>query len=160
MTPDPRVMQGDRTVWTVGHSDRRLDELVALLRSAGVRRLVDVRSYPTSRLPWFERSALKSGLADHGVDYLWLGRDLGGLRAEEYRAWMTTERYDRGLVELERAAAELATAVGCAERDPERCHRRFIADTLVDRGWRVVHLLGPDDAVTHIRRPHQDGLPF
>lgn len=150
----------DRTVWTMGHSDRRFAEFVTLLQSSGIGRVADVRSYPNSRLRWFERSELSSGLAHRGIDYLWLGRDLGGLRTVGYREWTESGAYARGIDELERAAEEIPTAVCCAERDPERCHRRFIADTLVDRGWRVVHLLAPDATLDHVRSPRQDGLPF
>jgi uncharacterized protein (DUF488 family) len=29
----------------------------------------------------------------------------------------------------------------CAERLPERCHRRFIARSLEERGWKVAHII-------------------
>jgi hypothetical protein len=32
----------------------------------------------------------------------------------------------------------------CAERLPERCHRRFIARSLEERGWQTVHLIDAD----------------
>lgn len=41
--PDPL------TLFTIGHSTRPLEELVALLKGAGVRHLVDVRTGPHSR---------------------------------------------------------------------------------------------------------------
>ncbi len=37
------------TVYTVGHSTRSLDELLAMLRFYDVRTLVDVRTVPRSR---------------------------------------------------------------------------------------------------------------
>src|SRR6185436_5036636 len=42
-------MEPGTTVYTVGHSTRAIGELVALLREAGVRLLLDVRRFPVSR---------------------------------------------------------------------------------------------------------------
>jgi uncharacterized protein (DUF488 family) len=159
-TPPDAARDPDRTVWTVGHSRRELDELVDLLRSAGVERAVDVRSYPRSRFPWFHGDALAAGLARRDIDYVWLGRELGGLRRDGYTEWMRSDEFAAGLETLERLAVERRVAVCCAERDPVRCHRRFIADALVDRGWRIVHLLGSNETVEHVRTPRQDELPF
>lgn len=33
------------------------------------------------------------------------------------------------------------TVLMCAERDWSRCHRQLIADLLLVRGWRVLHLI-------------------
>lgn len=70
------------TLYTVGHSTRSVPELVELLREAGVKLLVDVRTVPRSRTnPQFNTEALAAELPrDHGVAYEWLGRGLGGLR--------------------------------------------------------------------------------
>ena len=40
----------------------------------------------------------------------------------------------------------------CAETDPEDCHRSHIADWLVARGERVVHLIAPDLQRDHAAR--------
>ena len=57
------------TVFTVGHSTRPIEELVDMLRAAGVRLLVDVRRYPVSRrYPHFSRPALAGSLAAAGID--------------------------------------------------------------------------------------------
>ncbi len=50
---------------------------------------------------------------------------------------------------LERIARALprdaSAAFLCAERDPNNCHRRFIAQALYDRGWRVRHIIDIDE---------------
>jgi uncharacterized protein (DUF488 family) len=53
---------------------------------------------------------------------------------------------------LAAALAEPAPCLMCAETVWWRCHRRLVADLLVVRGVRVVHLLRPRDA-----RPHRLG---
>ena len=46
-------------IFTVGHSTRSFEELVAILRAHGVKRLVDVRRVPRSRHnPQFNRDTL------------------------------------------------------------------------------------------------------
>jgi uncharacterized protein (DUF488 family) len=83
------------TLFTIGHSTRTVEELIALLQAQGIRSLVDVRSYPMSRhLPWFQgpqyppfltpqeaerHEALEITLPRRGITYLWM-RALGGRR--------------------------------------------------------------------------------
>ncbi len=147
-----------RTIWTVGTGHRSVDELVAILRAAGVGRVADVRSYPKSHLPHFDRANLEVALRATGIDYAWLGADLGGLRREGFEAFMASPRFERGLGGLVRLAKERPTAMLCAEIDPARCHRRLIADELARRSWRVVNL-GLPDAYPEAG-PDQAGLPF
>ena len=68
------------TLFTIGHSTRSLDELVAALRAHGIERLVDIRSFPMSRrLPQFNRENLECALPKGGLEYLWM-KELGGRR--------------------------------------------------------------------------------
>lgn len=142
-------------VFTVGHSTRTSDELVAILRAHRVERVVDVRRFPESRRhPQFGRERLRRTLLEAGLDYLWL-EDLGGRRSRRpgspHTAWrvagfaayadhMDTPAFAGALARLIEAAREGAIAVMCAEALPERCHRRLIADALTARGVEVVHL--------------------
>ena len=68
------------TIYTIGHSTRTFDELVAALQAQGIRTLVDIRSFPMSRrLPHFNRESLEVELPKHGIDYVWM-KELGGRR--------------------------------------------------------------------------------
>lgn len=63
-------MDGQPPLFTVGHGTRSLEELLAILRSAGVERLVDVRTAPGSRRhPQFNREALARSLEEAGIVY-------------------------------------------------------------------------------------------
>ncbi len=143
------------TIYTVGHSTRSAEELLALLREAGVERLADVRAYPTSRRhPQFNRDVLAAWLGEAGIDYRHLP-GLGGRRSpvpgsvnggwrevafQGYADHMRSPEFQDALAGLEAAARESPTAIMCAEAVWWRCHRRLIADALVTRGWRVEHL--------------------
>lgn len=160
---------GRMTIWTVGHSTRAFDELVELLRGAGVTGLADVRRFPASRRhPQFNRGALERDLPAAGIAYAWFGDTLGGrmparLSPEQSpnAAWqvaafrhyadaMATPAFQAGLAALERFAAAQPTAVMCAERLWWSCHRRLLADALLVRGWTVEHLLDPGARHTHV----------
>jgi uncharacterized protein (DUF488 family) len=68
-------------MFTVGHSTRSLPELVSVLQEHGVKLLVDVRSIPKSGMnPQFNKERLAEQLPGLGLQYMWLGKELGGLR--------------------------------------------------------------------------------
>lgn len=136
-----------RTVFTAGYSGRSLEELVSLLREAGVERVVDVRSFPNSRREEFDRENLEMTLPDRGMEYLHLP-ELGGYRDEGYRQYVETEEFHEALELFENLASEEITAALCLESEPSDCHRRFIARELRGREWRAVHLVDGDGGQT------------
>ncbi len=130
------------TIYTIGTSDRSLEDFLAALEAYGIVTAVDVRSFPTSRRhEHFKREALGEALSAAGIRYVWLGDRLGGYREGGYQAHMRTDAFTSGVAGLEALASEAPTAFFCAERLPRRCHRRFITGELEARGWEVVHIL-------------------
>jgi uncharacterized protein (DUF488 family) len=167
-------------VFTVGHGNRSLDELVAMLREAGVVRLVDARRYPASRRhPHFARESLAKALPAAGIAYDFRGDELGGRRqataqSSRHPAWrdpsfrayadyMDSPAFRAALARLEADATREPLAFMCAERLWWQCHRRLIADALALRGAEVVHLLAPAEQRPHVLhpdvRPGDDGWP-
>ncbi len=145
--------QGSRVVYTVGHSNRSLEEFLSLLEEYGVEVVVDVRRWPvSSKYPHFNSESLRKSLENRGYGYVWLGRELGGYREGGYERYMGTEDFKSGLKALEELALRRVVAVLCAERLWFRCHRRFIADALVRDGFRVVHIIEAGRAYEHRRR--------
>ena len=154
----------DPALYTIGHSTRGLDEFVDLLKENGVRLLVDVRRYPVSRrFPHFTGSALAASLAQAGIAYRHEA-GLGGhreprpdspntaLRTAAFRGYadyMATPTFRAALARLRAEAAAQPTAILCAEADPQRCHRQLVADAVVARGGRVVHILAPGHVEAH-----------
>lgn len=154
------------TIYTIGHSTRSLQELIAPLQAHGIRTLVDIRSFPMSRrLPHFNREALEQELPRAGIAYVWM-KDLGGRRKKQrddspnlalrndsfrnYADYMLTEPFQRGIEELLRLAGQASTAIMCAERVYFRCHRMLVSDYLVAHGHEVLHIDGTGPV-----RPHK-----
>lgn len=144
------------TLFTIGHSTRSLDELVEALRAHGVKRLVDIRSFPMSRrLPHFNRESLEQELPKRALEYVWM-KELGGrrkkirddspntaLRSESFRNYadyMLTPEFRQAVGELVRLADEKPTAYMCAERVYFRCHRMMVSDYLTAHGHTVLHI--------------------
>ena len=153
-------------LYTVGHGTRSTDELVAVLRSGGVERVVDVRRFPGSRRhPHLGRELLAPALAEAGVAYEWAGEALGGrrsgvepsrhpaLRNAAFRAYadhMDSPDFRAALDGLlEQVRAGPPTAVMCAETMWWRCHRRLIADAAVVAGTPVTHLVDERTSTRH-----------
>jgi uncharacterized protein (DUF488 family) len=58
------------TVWTIGHSNRELNDFLALLAAEKIESLADVRRFPGSRRhPHFNRDALSATLHNLGITY-------------------------------------------------------------------------------------------
>ena len=164
MTRDP----SERPIYTVGHGNRPLEELVSLLQLNGVDRLVDVRAFPGSRRhPHFGRSELERSLPAAGIEYVWEGKALGGrrraradsphvaMRNESFRAYadhMESDEFRLGVERLVEMAASGQPAIMCAERLPWQCHRYMIADYLVAHGVEVLHVIGTAAARSHTLR--------
>src|ERR1700688_133787 len=72
-------IQHEFGVLTIGHSNHAWEQFVAMLRTAGVQVVVEVRSYPYSNYsPQFDRESMKESLSRAGMKYVDLGRELGG----------------------------------------------------------------------------------
>ncbi len=152
-------------IYTIGHSTRTLDDLIALVRAFGVTILADIRTIPRSRRnPQFNGDFLRTELpARGGIRYEHIA-DLGGLRRplrdspntawrnESFRGYadyMATARFESGLARLCALAEEGTVAMMCAEAVPWRCHRSLVADALTARGVAVEHITARSTATPH-----------
>jgi len=129
------------TVWTIGHSNRSIGTFLELLGEHRIQVLVDVRSFPTSKIEHFKREEMERWLPQHGIEYLWLGKELGGYRRGGYRRHMRTKLFRNGIKQLLETAKVKRTCIMCMEVKPKYCHRRFISAYLERKGIKVVHII-------------------
>ena len=154
------------TLYTIGHSTRPLDDLIASLRAHQIDTLVDIRAFPMSRrLPQFNRDFLEQTLPAAGIRYVWM-KALGGYRKKileespnialrnasfrNYADYMLTPEFERAMSELTALAEQARTTYMCAERVYFRCHRMLVSDWLVAHGHEVLHI-----EATGPVKPHQ-----
>jgi uncharacterized protein (DUF488 family) len=153
------------TLYTIGHSTRTIEELIAALRAHQIQTLVDIRAFPMSRrLPQFNREALEQSLPAAGIRYVWM-KALGGYRKKildespnialrsagfrNYADYMLTAEFEQAVAELIVLAEESRTAYMCAERVYFHCHRMLVSDWLVAHGHQVLHIDAEGPAKAH-----------
>jgi uncharacterized protein (DUF488 family) len=153
-------------LYTIGHSNRGVDDFVGLLEQHRIEALADIRRHPGSRkFPHFDREALGTVLEAHGIEYRWM-ESLGGRRKKEkgllspnlglenqsfrnFADYMLTEEFESAARDLTELAERKRTTIMCAEALFWQCHRRLVADQLVAQGWVVKHIFGRGEL-----RPH------
>jgi len=128
-------------IWTVGHSNRSIEKFLTLLREHRIAVLVDIRSFPTSKIEHFKREEMERWLPQHGIEYVWLGKELGGYRRGGYGAHMKTEVFREGIEKLLELARQRRVCIMCMEKNPKYCHRRFLTAYLERKGVEVIHIL-------------------
>lgn len=147
-------------VLTIGHSAHSWERFVALLRSARVTAVADVRSSPYSRRnPQFNRGDLSEELRLNGFSYVFLGKELGGRPSEprfycngvaDYEKMTQTTEFSKGLDRVVEGTKSYRIALMCSERDPLDCHRcLLVGRALAQRGVRVGHILDVGKIVSH-----------
>ena len=146
--------------FTIGHSNRSLDEFIGLLKEAQIALLVDIRRLPMSRAnPQFNIATLPEALAGLGISYQRI-EALGGLRGKardvsrdvnsfwenksfhNYADYALSKQFNAGLDHLIQERHDQRSAIMCSEAVWWRCHRRIVADYLIARGETVIHIMG------------------
>jgi uncharacterized protein (DUF488 family) len=135
-----------RTLYTIGYGNRKPEELINILKDAGIQVVVDVRRrfskswcrkyWQVNIKDWLEQSGFKHIYGDE------FGNDCDSL--EEYREYKLEFRR----MEFEWMATDIRdkygiTALLCAEIDPIKCHRSILAEELIKllgSDWNVKHL--------------------
>ncbi|MEO7210172.1 MAG: DUF488 domain-containing protein [Chitinophagaceae bacterium] len=154
----------NKTIWTIGHSTRSLEEFVSMLQSFDIELVADIRSYPGSRkFPQFNKEALEISLPQNNIQYIHI-KDLGGRRKanlnskntgwrhvafRSYADYMETDDFKNGIEQLENIAITKRAAYMCSEAVWWRCHRSMVSDYLKFRSWRVMHIMAMGKATEH-----------
>ncbi len=146
--------------FTVGHSNRSLEDFIEILRGAEVEFLVDIRKFPMSRAnPQFNEDVLSQALATYQIGYEHIAA-LGGLRGQakslptdvnglwtnrsfhNYADYALSEQFHVGFEKLLEQGHKKRTAIMCAEAVWWRCRRRLVTDYLIASGETVFHIMG------------------
>ncbi|HEY0802790.1 MAG TPA: DUF488 domain-containing protein [Steroidobacteraceae bacterium] len=140
------------TLYTIGHSNHPIDKFVGLLTANGITAIADVRSRPFSRRhPQFNKDRLAATLAQHGIAYVFVGKELGARSDDpscyedgkvQYRRLAATELFKSGIDRVLVGAEKYRVALMCAEKEPLDCHRTLLVSrALESSGATIVHVL-------------------
>ena len=140
-------------IYSIGTSNRPLTEFLSELQKRGVTQLIDVRSSPYSRFPWFSQPKIEQWAPRAGLMYRWEGEILGGNAGIA----LDDPRYLDALDRMLAAASRERIVIMCAEGDPAKCHRTWDigASLLVRFGILVRSVLrdgGEEDVTETLRR--------
>ena len=146
-------------LFTIGYEKAKPDAVLAELKRAKVKLLVDTRAVAASRRPGFSKRQLAASLDEKGIAYLHLQklgtpdrRPRGGARRRPQDA---VAHLRQAPEDAEGAKAEMAELIAlveggkrvcllCYERDVGHCHRSKIAEIVTERtGARVTDLAPP-----------------
>lgn len=161
----------DFVVFTIGHSTRPVSQFIEILQAHGVKQLIDIRTIPKSRHnPQFNSDALAASLRAEHIRYVHV-KALGGLRHARkdsinlgwrnasfrgFADYMQTPEFAAALDRAIKLAKARPSALMCAEAVPWRCHRSLVADALLVRDARVLHITSAsaprDHALTSFAR--------
>lgn len=148
--------------FTIGHSNRTVEEFITLLNVAEIGLVADIRSIPRSRAnPQFNEDALPAALGPAEISYERMPA-LGGLRGRSrtvapdingfwtnqsfhnYADYALSSEFRAGLEHLTEQGRGRRCVVMCSEAVWWRCHRRIVADHLIAHGETVFHIMGED----------------
>ena len=145
-------------IFTIGHSNRSLEDLVSLFKEFNIRALADIRRFPISRkFPHFNRDSFSKQLQAHGIHYVWF-EVLGGFRSSvtkeespnaglespgfrNYADHMMTAEFREAAEQLISLARSEVTTILCAEKFYWKCHRLLLSDFLTAQGVEVKHII-------------------
>jgi uncharacterized protein (DUF488 family) len=147
--PDKMV----KNLFTIGHSNHSLERFLELIKSQGIGSVIDVRSAPYSRYcPQYNKDALDKSLKSRGIEYIFLGKELGARRSEEncyvdgkvkFEHTAKLPIFQNGLQQVLNEIKNHKSALMCAESEPLNCHRTILV-------CRQLKKINPDLEITHI----------
>jgi uncharacterized protein (DUF488 family) len=148
----PRSEGSSPTVYTLGHAQGGFDEFTGVLGAREITLAVDIRSKPW--LKWakqFNKEEMEARLPSAGIEYLWLGKHLGGrpggdqfYDAEEHALYQPISEepwFLKAIGQVEYEAERRGVALVCVEEVPEKCHRyHLLGRVLREREMNVTHI--------------------
>ncbi len=127
-------------VYTIGHSTRSLEDFLKILKKFRIEVVIDVRRFPSSKkFPWFNKEILSKALRANNIEYIHFEK-LGGYRKEGYLNFTKTKEFKNAIQELIQIISKKTSVIMCSELLWFRCHRKFIAQKLVELGFKVIHV--------------------
>jgi len=161
---------------TIGFAGKSAEEFFALLESAQVKQVIDIRQHREGQLAGFAKYPDLSFFLDKIAHVAYIHEPLLAPASEllkTYRKNKDWAAYETGFLSLMKdrgipqslvtSAWPPSVALLCSEPTPEKCHRRLVADLLASH-WRgqghtveIQHLVASRPGAKKVRRGKQQG---
>jgi uncharacterized protein (DUF488 family) len=148
-----------KQIFTIGHSNHSFGHFIELLASQSVSSIADVRSHPYSQYcPQFNKGDIEQFLKNAGIEYIFLGKELGARTSDEncyiegqakYQLISESLVFQSGLEYVVQKTEKSRLALMCSEAEPLNCHRMIlICRQLKKRNpdIKIIHILGDGSA--------------
>lgn len=134
-----------KPLYTIGHGNRKPEELLLLLKDFGIEYVIDVRSQPYSKFnPHFNQNSLKFFLERNGIKYVFMGDTIGGRPTDttcydregkvDYEVVKTKGFFLQGIERLKTAYhKDINVVILCSESKPCECHRSKLIGRVLDK---------------------------
>ena len=149
-------------LFTIGHSNHSFDEFLDLFQPHEIETIIDVRSAPYSRYsPQYNKDVLDKSLKSRGIEYIFLGKELGARRVEEdcyvngqvkFEFIARLPVFQAGLERILKETKKREAALMCAEAEPLNCHRTILICRQlkkIDPDLQIIHILGDGTTEPH-----------
>ena len=154
------MAESKNILYTIGHSNHKIEDFINLLKRYGVNCVADVRSAPYSRYcPQFNKDTIAAALQAAGVAYVFLGKELGGRPDDpacyedgclNFRRVAERQEFKRGIERLLADIPKHHIALMCAEKDPLECHRTILVSRhLKKHSIQIKHILADGSIEEH-----------
>ena len=139
-------------IYTIGHSNHEIAKFIKLLKEHDITAVCDVRSAPYSKYaPQFNCDSIKDKLKMSGIQYVYLGKELGP-RSEkqecyidgkvQYNLLAQTNAFKEGIARVKKGLENFRVALMCSEKDPAICHRTIlVCRHLRNDEFEIYHIL-------------------
>lgn len=148
-------------IFTVGYGNRKLQILIDLLKKYRITTLVDIRTNPFSRFqPHYNKLRFGEILKEQGINYLFLGQELGGKPKDakyyihgilDYQIVNNAPEYKEAIQGLiNRSEEGEILCLMCCELKPDECHRKtLVGETLYVKEILIKHINEHGELVDH-----------
>lgn len=142
-----------KTIFSIGHGSRKLNDFINLLKKFQIKYVIDVRSKPRSRFhPHFNKESLTLHLKEANIRYVFMGDLLGGIPKDDkcydedgrvdYESIKNMDFFHEGINRIKTAyTKKIKVVCMCSEISPCDCHRsKLIGDYLLESGIEMQHI--------------------
>lgn len=148
-----------KTLFSIGHSQHKIDYFISLLKKHHINYILDVRSVPYSQYATdYNRENIKKILKNNDIGYAFMGNFFGA-RPKDVSLYLpngylnfekvaNSTKFKRGFDNVEKGVKQgYRIAFMCTEKDPIECHRAILVSyAFYKAGYSIEHIM-PDNTI-------------